>query len=62
VRNLEKIVDKKRDELLEATKKKKAMEICKTRHLEKYQAEERILERMAIDEKVIAEHNRRKQE
>ncbi|MFH1081200.1 MAG: flagellar export protein FliJ [Pseudomonadota bacterium] len=62
VRTLKKKLDKKRDELLEATKKKKAMEICKTQHFEKYQAEERILERMAIDELVIAEYNRRKQE
>ena len=62
VQNLRKKVDKKRDELLEATKKKKAMEICKTKHFEKYQTEERILERTAIDELVIAGHNRRKQE
>ena len=62
VQNVKKKVDKKRVELLEATKKKKAMEICKTKHLEKYQAEERILERKAIDELVISGHNRRKQE
>jgi len=62
VRNLKIQADKKRDELLEAATKKKAMEICKTRHFEKYQAEERILERTAIDELVITEHNRRKQE
>jgi flagellar FliJ protein len=55
-------VDKKRDELLEATKKKKAMEICKTRHFERYQAEKRTLERTTIDELVIAGHNRRKEE
>jgi len=55
-------VDEKRDELLEATKKKKAMEICKTRHFERYQSDERILERTAIDALVIAGHNRRKQE
>jgi flagellar FliJ protein len=62
VRNVTKKVDNKRDELLEATKNKKAMEICKTKHFEKYQSDERILERTAIDELVIAEHNRRKQE
>lgn len=62
VRNLKIKADKKRDELLEAAMKKKAMEICKTRHFEKYQAEERTLERTAIDELVISEHNRRKQE
>ena len=61
VRNVTKKVDEKRDELLEATKKKKAMEICKTKHFEKYQSAERILERAAIDEWVIAGHNRRKQ-
>ena len=62
VRNVTKKVDEKRDELLEATKKKKAMEICKTRHFERYQSDERILERTAIDALVIAGHNRRKQE
>jgi flagellar export protein FliJ len=62
VRNVTKKVDKKRAELLEATKKKKAMEICKAKHFEKYQAEERILERTTTDELVIAEHNRRKRE
>ena len=55
-------VDKKRGELLEAAKKKKTMEICKTRHFEKYQDEQRILERTIIDELVIAGHNRRKKE
>jgi len=62
LRNLKIKVDEKRDELLVATRGKKAMEICKTRHFEKYQAEGRILERTVIDELVIAEHNRRRQE
>jgi flagellar FliJ protein len=62
VRNVTNRVDKKRDELLEASKKKKAMEIYKTRHLEKYQAEERILERTTIDELVVTGHNRRTEE
>lgn len=61
VRNVTKKVDEKRDELLEATKKKKAMEICKTKHFERYQSAEKILERAAIDEWVITGHNRRKQ-
>ena len=55
-------VEKKRDKLLEATKKKKVMEICKTRHFDKYKAEERTLERTTIDELVIAGHNRRNKE
>jgi flagellar FliJ protein len=62
VQNMKKKVDNKRDELLEATKKKKAMEICKAKHFDKYQVEEKIIERKAIDELVISEHNRRKQE
>ncbi len=55
-------MDKKRNELLEAGKKKKAMEIYKTRHFEKYQAEERLLERTTIDELAVTGHNRRKEE
>jgi flagellar export protein FliJ len=62
VRNVTNRVDKKRDELLEARKKKKAMEIYKTRHFEKYQAEERIHERTTIDELVVTGHNRRAEE
>jgi flagellar FliJ protein len=62
LRNLKIKVDEKRNELLVATRKKKAMEICRAKHFEKYQAGERILERTVIDELVIAEHNRRRQE
>jgi flagellar export protein FliJ len=62
VRNVTNRVDKKRDELLEARKKKKTMEIYKTRHFEKYQAEERMHERTTIDELVVTGHNRRAEE
>jgi flagellar FliJ protein len=55
-------VDRKREEVLEASKKKKVMEICKTRHFDQYQSEQRAHERTAIDEIVIAAHNRNTQE
>lgn len=61
VQNLKAKVDKKREELLEASKNKKAMEICKTKHFEKFQAGQRVFERTEMDELVIAEQNRRKQ-
>jgi flagellar FliJ protein len=54
--------NRKRDELLEAAKKKKALEICKSRHLDKYSEDMRILERTTLDELVVAGHNRRKEE
>lgn len=52
-------VELKRDELIEAQKKKEAMEICKTKHFEEYRHEEKRVERSALDEMVIARQNRR---
>jgi flagellar protein FliJ len=54
-------VDLKRELLLEATKKRKAMEILKTRQHEKHQSDSNLIERTEIDEMVIVRHNRRKQ-
>jgi flagellar FliJ protein len=55
-------LDTKRDELLDATKKKKAMEIYKARHFERYTAAANCRERTMLDELVIAGHNRGKEE
>jgi len=55
-------VDTKREELLEAAKKRKVMETLKTRQLEKYRSEAAVRERTAVDEMAIARHNRRQQE
>ena len=62
IQDVIKKVDQKRDELMEATKKKKVMEICKTKQYDQYQSDARMLERKAVDEMVILRHNRRKQE
>jgi len=55
-------VNMKKKELIEATKKRKTMEILKSKQLGKYQFEAGVLERTAIEEMVIVRHNRRKQE
>ena len=55
-------VNMKRVELLEATKKRKTMEILKTRQFEEYQSDINLLERTAIDEMAIVRHNRRDKE
>lgn len=52
-------VDKKREELLEASKKRKMMEILKTKDFEKFKADANLLERLSIDEMAIVRHNRR---
>lgn len=52
-------VDKKREELLEATQKRKIMENLKSKEFEKYKSNEMLLERIAIDEMAIVRHNRK---
>jgi len=52
-------VDEKRDELLEASKKRKMMEILKTKAFNKHQAEKNLFERSSIDEMAIVRHNRK---
>jgi flagellar export protein FliJ len=54
--------DKKKVELLEAAKKRKAMEILKTHTFEKYLSENNLRERSAIDEMAIVRHKRREEE
>lgn len=62
VRDLTRKLDRKREELLEASKKKKVMEICKEKHLDKYETERKAVERTTLDELVITGYNRRKEE
>lgn len=50
--------DNKRVELLEAAKKRKAMEILKAHTLEKYLSADNLRERSAIDEMAIIRHKR----
>jgi flagellar protein FliJ len=54
--------DKKKVELLEAAKKRKAMEILKTHTFEKYLSENNLRERSAVDEMAIVRHKRRVEE
>lgn len=60
VRNAEQKLNEKREELIEAAKKKKTMEIYRSRHLERHQAQERSLERNVVDELAITRHGGRK--
>jgi len=55
-------VNIKREELLEVTKKRKAMEILKTKQFERYKYDADIIERTAVDEMAIVRHSRREQE
>jgi flagellar FliJ protein len=52
-------VDEKREELLEASKNRKMMEILKTKDFDKFQADANLLERTSIDEMAIVRHNRK---
>ena len=54
--------DEKKDELLEASKKRKTMEILKSKMFKKYQSESEAKERGLIDEMAILRHKRREQE
>lgn len=55
-------VNMKKEELVEATKIRKAMEVLKTRQYEEYQSDMNMRERTAIDEMAIVRHNRRQTE
>jgi flagellar protein FliJ len=55
-------VNIKREELLDATKKRKAMEILKSKQFERYKSDANIVERTAVDEMVIVRHNRMERE
>lgn len=55
-------LERTRETLLEAAKKRKTVEILKERALEKHRAETDLQQRNAMDEMVIARHGRRVQE
>lgn len=55
-------LERTRETLLEAAKKRKTVEILKERALEKHRAEADLEQRNAMDEMVIARHGRRVQE
>jgi flagellar FliJ protein len=52
-------VDEKREELLEAAKKRKMMEILKDKAINRHQTSANLLERSSIDEMAIVRHNRK---
>jgi len=62
VKEAQKNMDEKKVALLEAMKKRKAMETLKTKQLELHLSESNLLERTTIDEMTIVRHNRREQE
>lgn len=62
VKETERITDIKREALFDAVKKRKSMEILKTRQYNQHQSDLNLLERTAIDEMVIVHHNRKKEE
>ncbi|OHB57348.1 MAG: flagellar export protein FliJ [Planctomycetes bacterium RBG_13_44_8b] len=62
VREAQKKVEEKREALFEAIKKRKTMEILKSKQFELHQSEANLLERTAIDEMAIVRHNRRERE
>jgi flagellar FliJ protein len=62
VEEAEKMVEIKRETLLEAMKKRKSMEILKTKRYNQHRSDLNLIERTAIDEMAIVRHNRKKQE
>jgi len=56
------LLETKREALQEAMKKRKAMEIIKTKYYEKYLFDANLLERTANDEMTIVRHRRREEE
>jgi flagellar FliJ protein len=54
--------EKKREELLEASKKRKAMEILKAKKLDQYQFDQNMKEQSDIDEMAIVRHKRGEEE
>ena len=52
----------KKEALFDAIKKRKSMEILKTRQYDQHQSDLNLIERTAIDEMVLVRHNRKKEE
>lgn len=57
----EKIVDVKKEALFDAIKKRKSMEILKTKQCSRYQSDLNLAERTAVDEMAIVRYNRKKE-
>lgn len=62
VKETARIADIKREAMFDAIKKRKSMEILKTRQYNQHQSDLNLLERTAIDEMAIVRHNRKKEE
>ena len=62
VRKTARVAGIKKDALLDAIKKRKSMEILKTRQCNQHQSDLNLLERTAIDEMALVRHNRKKEE
>lgn len=54
--------DIKKEALFDAIKKRKSMEILKTKQYDRHQSDLNLIERTAIDEMVLVRHNRKKEE
>jgi flagellar export protein FliJ len=62
VKEAEKMADIKKEALFDAIKKRKSMEILKTRQYNQHQSDLNLVERTAIDEMALVRHNRKKEE
>lgn len=62
VKETARIADIKREALFDAIKKRKSMEILKTRQYNQHQYDLNLLELTAIDEMALVRHNRKKEE
>lgn len=54
--------DIKKEALFDAIKKRKSMEILKTKQYDRHQSDLNLIERTAIDEMVLVRHNRKREE
>jgi flagellar export protein FliJ len=62
VKEAARMTDIKKEALFDAIKKRKSMEILKTRQHNQHQSDLNLLERTAIDEMALVRHNRKKEE
>jgi flagellar FliJ protein len=62
VKEAERMVESKREALLDAIKKRKSMEILKTKQYNQHRSDLNLIERTAIDDMAIVSHNRKKEE
>jgi flagellar protein FliJ len=62
VKKAAKMTEMKKEALFEAIKKRKSMEILKTKKFDQHQFDLNLAERTAIDEIALVRHNRKKEE